>query len=152
MASLASSLTRIQKNLLRFQARQPSDTKVFDNISIFINDLVNTFTRLEYKHDLKSTMNTQVAIQKLPYSQLVDWSKLCAQHQIESPSLEQFAEWLSLTAQAFENLEPFSRNKLGKNDSTNFSQYGNNHTDMTQITSKEHQDMYPRKTRVPPCG
>ena len=89
---------------------------------------MNTFTHLEYEHHLKSTMNTQVAIQKLPYSQLVDWSKHCAQHQIESPSLEQFAEWLSLTAQTFEKLEPFSRNKLSKNDSTNLSQYGNNHS------------------------
>ena len=105
---------------------------------------MNIFTRLEYEHDLKSTLNFQVAIQKLPYSQLVDWSKPCAQHQIESPSLEQFAEWLSLTAQTFENLEPFSRNKLGKNDSTiprsTLSQYGNNHPryDQNQIqgTSK----------------
>ena len=100
---------------------------------------MNTFTRLEYEHDLKSTMNTQVAIQKLLYSQLVDWSKHCAQHQIESPSLEQFAEWLSLTAQTFENLKPFSRNKLGENDSpnprSNLSQYGNNHPryDQNQI-------------------
>ena len=37
-----------------------------------------------------------------------------------------------MTAQTFENLEPFPRNKLGKNDSTNprsnLSQYGNNHS------------------------
>ena len=57
----------------------------------------------------------------------------------QSPSLEQFAEWLSLTAQTFENLEPFSRNKLGKNDSpnprSNLSQYGNIHPryDQNQI-------------------
>ena len=93
---------------------------------------MNTFTRLEYENDLKSTIITQVAIQKLPYSQLVVWSKHCAQHQIESPSLEQFVEGLSLTAQTSENLEPFSRNKLGKYDSTNprsnLSQYGCNHS------------------------
>ena len=113
--------------------------KSFDNFRVFIIDLVNTFTRLEYEHDLKSTMNTQVAIHKLPYTQLVYWSKLSAQHQIESPSLEQFAEWLSLTAQTFKNLETFSWNELGKNDSTNqrsnLSQYGNNHSryDQNQI-------------------
>ena len=87
---------------------------------------------MEYEHDFKSTMKTIIATQKLLYSQPVDWSKHCAQHQIESPSLEQFAEWLSLTAQTFGILEPFSRNKLGKNDSTfprsNLSQYGNNHS------------------------
>ena len=118
------------EKLASFPSPSAQRPKSFDNFSIFINNLVNTFTRLEYEHDLKSTLNTQVAIQKLPYSQLVDWSKHCAQHQIESPSLEQFAEWLSLTAQTFENLEPFSRNKLGKNDSSNprsnLSQYGNN--------------------------
>ena len=73
-------------------------------------------------------MTNQVATQKLPYSQLVDWSKHCVQYQIEYPSLEQFAEWLSLTAQTFENLQPYSRNKLGKSDSTNLKQYGNNHS------------------------
>ena len=127
------------EKLASFPSPSAQRPKSFDNFSIFINDLVNTFTSLEYEHDLKSTMNTQVAIQKLPYSQLVDWSKHCAQHQIESPSLEQFAEWLSLTAQTFENLEPFSRNKLGRNDSSNprsnRSQYGNNHPryDQNQI-------------------
>ena len=111
---------------------------------------MNTFSRLEYKHDLRSTINTQVAIQKLPYSHQVDWSKHCAQHQIEFSSLEQFAKWLPLTAQTFKNFEPFSRNKLGKNYSTH--NRGTILLDMIQITSKEHQDMCPRKTRVPQCG
>ena len=112
------------EKLASFPSPSAQRPKSFDNFNSFINDLVNTFTRMEYEHDLKSTMNTQVAIQKLPYSQLVDWSKHSAQHQIESPSLKQFAECLSLTPQTFENLEPFSRNKLGKNDSKNLSQYG----------------------------
>ena len=33
-----------------------------------------------------------------------------------------------MAAQTCENLEPFSSNKLGKNDSRNLSQYGNNHS------------------------
>ena len=116
------------EKLVSYPSPSAQRPKSFDIFRFFINDLVNTFTRLEYKNDLKTTMNTQVAIQKLPYSQLVDWSKHCAQDQIESPSLEQFAERLSLTAQIFENLEPFFRNKLGKNDPKNFSQCGNNHS------------------------
>ena len=117
---------------------------------------MNTFTRLEYEHDLKSTMNTQVAIQKLPYSQLVDWSEHCAQHQIESPSLEQFAEWLSLTAQTFENKNLFLEKSWAKMTQqirgAIFHNMGTITLDMIQITFKEHQDMYPPKTRIPTCG
>ena len=83
------------EKLASLQSPSAQRPKSFDIFSILLDNLVNTFTRLEYKHDLKSTMNTQVAIQKLPFSQLVDSSKNCPQHQIESPSLEQFAEWLS---------------------------------------------------------
>ena len=81
-------------------------------------------------------MHTQVAIQKLPYSQLINGSKHCAQNQIESHSLQQFAEWLSLTDETFKNLEPLSQIQLSKINSTNpgrhNSHYGHAHSRYAQ--------------------
>ena len=114
--------------LASFQSPSAQKAEKFDNFFIFINDVLNDFTRLDYKHDLKSAINTQVALQKLSYSQLVDRSKHCEQNQIKSASLKQFVELFSLTADTFENFKPFFKNKLTKNGATipgcNRSHYG----------------------------
>ena len=117
--------------MLRFQARHPNDPKIL-TILAFFKRLGEYFHTPGIRTRPQIKINFQVAIQRLPYSQIVDWSKHCAHHQIESPSLEQFAEWLSLTAQTFENLKHFYQNKLSQNDSTNprsnLLQYVNNHS------------------------
>ena len=130
----------------------PARQKTF---SILINDLVYTFTRLEYEHYLKSTMNTQVAIQKLPYNQLIDWSKHGAQNQMESSSLEQFAEWLFNCRNLRELRTLFPKQADQKRLNKSWTQsliMGMPTLDMLKINFKVHQDTYPRKARVPSCS
>ena len=116
------------EKLASFQSPSPQKAEKFDNSIIFINDVLDDFTHLDYKHDLQSAMNTQVALQKLSYGQLVEWSKHCEKNQIKSASLKQFVEWFFLTADTFENFKPFFQNKLTKNGATipgcNHSHYG----------------------------
>ena len=115
------------EKLASFPSPSAQRPKSFDNYIIFVNHLVSTLTRLEFKLDLKSKMNTQVPVQKLPYSQLVDWSNCFAQTHIESPPFEQFGEWSSSTAETLKNLELFPKtswaNRLN-NPGRNHSQYG----------------------------
>ena len=99
------------------------------NYANFISSLVDTFTQLNFLHDLHSTVNLTSALSKLPADVRLNWNRHVLSQNIIDPSLRNFAPWLQNFATACrDSFIPFSdTNHNGRSSSsTNARAQGHN--------------------------
>ena len=111
--------------------RQPStdDPSSITNYANFISSLVDTFTQLNFLHDIHSTVNLTSALSKLPADVRLNWNRHVLSQNIKDPSLRNFALWLQNFATACrDSFIPFSdTNHNGRSSSsTNARAQGHN--------------------------
>ena len=111
--------------------RQPStdDPNSITNYANFLSSLVDTFTQLNFLHDIHSTVNLTSALLKLPADVRLNWNRHVLSQNIKDPSLRNFAPWLQNFATVCrDSFIPFSdTNHNGRSSSsTNARAQGHN--------------------------
>ena len=89
-----------------FKAPNLAHPESYTQFSSFLLTMVDTFSQLDFIHDLHSTINLNVALAKLPKPVLFEWKKFVLEKNYQQRSLQTLSEWLLDFSKACNELSP----------------------------------------------
>ena len=97
-------VTSFLKRLDNFNSPSLRHRRSYKDLANFLRTMVDTFTTVDFQHDLHSTTNVHTVLGKLTTPCRLEWNRFTLQHHIRQPSLLDLSEWFSDYAEACTDL------------------------------------------------
>ena len=97
-------VTSFLKRLDNFNSPSLRHQRSYKDLANFLRTMVDTFTTMDFQHDLHSTTIVHTVLGKLPTLCRLEWNRFTLHHHIRQPSLLKLSEWFSVYVEACTDL------------------------------------------------